>query len=45
LHALQDFRGVVLLPVTVEGELWIQPDGQHFTGDAKSFFDGGTQIL
>src|ERR1019366_7763067 len=45
LHALQDFRRVVLLPFSMERELGIQPDWEHFAGDAESFFDGGPQIL
>ena len=36
---------MVLLPLAVERELRIQPHRQHFTGNTKSFFDGGTQIL
>jgi hypothetical protein len=36
---------VVLLPLSVEGELRIQPDREHLTRDAESFFDGGAQIL
>jgi hypothetical protein len=36
---------VVLLPLSVEGELRIQPDGEHLAADEESFFDGGTQIL
>jgi hypothetical protein len=42
---MQDFRGVVLLPLSVEGELRIQPDREHLAEDAESFFDGRPQIL
>ena len=42
---MQDFRRVVLLPLSVVSELWIQPDRKHFARDAESLFNGGTQIL
>jgi hypothetical protein len=45
LHALQDFRRVVLLALSVECELRIKTGLKNFAWDAKNLFDGWTQIL
>ena len=44
LHALQDFRRVILLPLPVERKLRIQMNREHLTGDAKAFFEDRAQV-
>src|SRR5271165_4090507 len=45
LHTMQDFRGVILLPLPMERKLRIETDRKHLAPHAKNFFNGGTQIL
>jgi hypothetical protein len=45
LHALQNFRGVILLSLSVEGELRIQTDRKYSARNAKRFFNRRTKIL
>jgi hypothetical protein len=42
---MQDFRGVILLPLSMERELRIQTDWQHFAGYTENFFDGRPYVL
>ncbi len=35
---------MILLPLAMEGKLWIQSVGKHFAGDAKNCFHGVTHV-
>jgi len=41
---MQNFGGMILLALAVEGEERVESHGKDFARDAESFFDGGAQI-
>lgn len=45
LHAMEDFRGVILLPLPVKGELRVETDRKYSAWRAKKFLDGRRKIL
>jgi hypothetical protein len=45
LHTMQDFRRMVLLPLSVVGKIGIQPDREYFAGDAKSILNDRAEIV